>query len=64
MSFLHSQGPPGPPGPSFDVVNILFGYQKILFFCMTVIYSFVLFHLFTKYALHVYNVLTFCCRNL
>lgn len=28
MSFLHSQGPPGPPGPSFDVVNILFGYQK------------------------------------
>lgn len=41
MSFLHSQGPPGPPGPSFDVVNILFGYKKFLllyncnlFFCV------------------------------
>lgn len=60
-SFLYSQGPPGPPGPSFDVVNKLFDFlhNYHLFFCVIS-----LFQLFTKYALHVYNVLTFCCRNL
>lgn len=45
-SFLHSQGPPGPPGPSFDVVNKLFDYPKLLL-CIVIIYSFVLFHYFS-----------------